>query len=68
MDVHFEFHEKGGGEFSCATLEAAAGALAFLGPEFAIGDIGIEEGIGILCEGSSKDRRDANSTLLDMPI
>ncbi|KAI1077766.1 hypothetical protein F5B20DRAFT_550310 [Whalleya microplaca] len=68
MDVHFQFHEKSGGDFDCAILEAAAGALAFLGPEFAIGDIGIEEGIGILCEGGSKDRRGVNSTLLDMPV
>ncbi|KAI1378364.1 hypothetical protein F4677DRAFT_443576 [Hypoxylon crocopeplum] len=68
MDVHFQFHEKGGGDFDCAVLEAAAGALAFLGPEFAIGDIGLAEGIGVLCEGASKDRRDVNSTLLDMSI
>ncbi|KAI0010802.1 hypothetical protein F4779DRAFT_638430 [Xylariaceae sp. FL0662B] len=68
MDVHFQFHEKSGGEFDCAILEGAAGALAFLGPEFAIGDVGLAEAIGILCEGASKDRRDVNSTLLDMPV
>ncbi|KAI0157918.1 hypothetical protein GGR52DRAFT_586712 [Hypoxylon sp. FL1284] len=67
MDVHFEFHEDGGGDFDCAILEGAAGALAFLGPEFAIGDIGLEEAIGIVCEGASQERRDLNSTLLDMP-
>ncbi len=68
MDVHFQFHEKGGGDFDCAILEGAAGALAFLGPEFAIGDIGLEEAIGILCEGASNDRRDVNSTLLDASV
>ncbi|XXG98172.1 hypothetical protein Hte_004493 [Hypoxylon texense] len=68
MDVHFQFHEKGGGDFDCAILEGAAGALAFLGPEFAIGDIGLEEAIGILCEGASNDRRDVKSTLVDAPM
>ncbi|KAI6085877.1 hypothetical protein F4821DRAFT_279062 [Hypoxylon rubiginosum] len=68
MDVHFAFHEKSGGAFDCAILEGAAGALAFLGPEFAIGDVGLAEAIGILCEGAAQDRRDLNSTLLDAPV
>lgn len=67
MDVHFQFHESSGGDFDCAILEGAAGALAVIAPEFAIGDVGLEEAIGILCEGASQDRRDVNTTLLDMP-
>ncbi|KAK6084839.1 hypothetical protein SCUP234_03022 [Seiridium cupressi] len=69
MDVHFQFHEAGGGDFDCAILEVAAGALAFLGPEFAIGDIGIEEAIGIACEAATgSNRRDVNSTLLEIGV
>ncbi|KAF3014011.1 hypothetical protein E8E14_009851 [Neopestalotiopsis sp. 37M] len=67
MDVHFQFHESSGGDFDCAILEGAAGALAVIAPEFAIGDVGLEEAIGILCEGASQGRRDVNTTLLDMP-
>ncbi|KAI0123271.1 hypothetical protein BJ170DRAFT_104251 [Xylariales sp. AK1849] len=69
MDVHFQFHKAGGGDFDCAILEGAAGALAVLAPEFAIGDIGLEEAIGIACEDMSQDtRRDVNSTLLDIGV
>jgi hypothetical protein len=37
MEVHFEFHDAGGGDFDRAVLEVAACALAFLGPELPSG-------------------------------
>ncbi|KAI1762949.1 hypothetical protein GGR53DRAFT_532008 [Hypoxylon sp. FL1150] len=53
---------------SSRPLKGAAGALAFLGPEFAIGDIGLAEAVRIVCEDTTQDRRDFNSTLLDAPL
>ncbi|KAI1089761.1 hypothetical protein F5B19DRAFT_495043 [Rostrohypoxylon terebratum] len=69
MDVHYEFHKSGGGDFLCSILQDAVEAFAFVQPEFAVGDIELGEAIDILCEcesgGTCLKRRELdNSTLI----
>ncbi|KAK8124191.1 hypothetical protein PG999_004109 [Apiospora kogelbergensis] len=72
MDVHFEFHKGGGGDFDCEFLQGLVDAFAFVAPEFAVGDVGLGEAVKVLCDCASGEscglrRRELdNSTLVGM--
>ncbi|KAI8944516.1 hypothetical protein F4801DRAFT_594890 [Xylaria longipes] len=50
IDAEWEFHVPPGGDFLCDLLQGFADAFAVIQPEFAVGDIGLGEGIDIICK------------------
>ncbi|KAI0181664.1 hypothetical protein GGR52DRAFT_577999 [Hypoxylon sp. FL1284] len=57
IDAHFAFEKGSDGDFDCGLLMGLTEALAFVAPEFAIGDIGLGEAIDVICEASESEKR-----------